>query len=188
MRASPAPTPTLTEMLDSPRPPSPPPAQRGPWDRLTCPVHSSSLGPPGACVLGSLGGRLGWGRGPVSRLGLECHKELLRAHDFLLNQAPRRPSLGQAPCQGLRGSAWPASHLKALLCVVCLLRVPAQPRIWARPIPLPALSLLPGGSGSSRRGRRAGGREMVNVVAQATAALGDPDLPSSPRAQQDLAR
>lgn len=107
---------------------------------------------------GNPGRRLRRGRGPVSRLGLECHKELLRAHDFLLNQAHERPRLGHAQHQGSEGGSPgpleppqspPLCGLPGVLAQPCGSRALGVGCGPAPRFPLPALSLLPGGSWSS---------------------------------------
>ena len=124
---------------------------------------SSSLGLPGACVLlllllvGEPGGCLHWGRGPISRLGLVCHKEVLKAHNFLLNQAYREAQIGASEAPGGRGDqpGPGCSHLKALLCVLLLpsscsaMWKPSSGggRIWASCISSSLLSLSLRGGG-----------------------------------------
>lgn len=72
-------------------------------------------------LLGALG-CLRWGRGPVSRLGLVCHKELLRPMVSVKSGSPEAQiGASKAPAPAGRGDrpgpGW--SRLKALLCVVC---------------------------------------------------------------------
>lgn len=112
-----------------PSPPDSLPQSWAPWPGQTPATDlptSSSFGVPGACVvlllLGEPGRCLHWGRGPVSRLGLLCHKELLKAPSFPLNQAYREAQIGASEAPGGRGD-WPGpgcSHLKALFCVLLL--------------------------------------------------------------------
>lgn len=114
--------------MGSPHPPDSSPQSWAPWPGQTPATDlptSSSFGVPGACVLLLLrepGRCLHWGRGPVSRLGLLCHKELLKAPSFPLNQVYREAQIGASEAPGGRGD-WPGpgcSHLKALFCVLLL--------------------------------------------------------------------
>ena len=84
-----------------------------------------------------------------------CHKELLKAHSFLLNQVYREAQIGASEAPGGRGDqpGLSCSHLKALFCVRLLLsscsamwKPGSEGGMWASPIPssLPSLSLVAG--------------------------------------------
>ena len=114
---------TAWDVVSPPPDSSPSPGLPGQTPATDLPT-SSSFGLPGACVLllGEPGRCLHWGRGPVSRLGLVCHKELLEAPSFPLNQAYREAQIGASEAPGGRED-WPGpgcSHLKVLFCVLLL--------------------------------------------------------------------
>lgn len=96
--------------------------------------------------LGSPGGRLHGRRGPVSRLGLLCHKKLLMAR-FPLSQTHRRPRLGPAKHQrgeGTRlGLAEAASKPSFVWSAPEFLLSHVEARLWGWTGASPFLSSLP---------------------------------------------
>lgn len=117
--------------------------------------------------LGSPGGRLHGRRGPVSRLGLMCHKKLLMALGFRLVRSTGGPDWGEQSTRGERGPAWawPKPPQSRPLCGLLPSSCSAmwKPGCGGGPGPAPFPPPCPashrrGSEGAYPRGRHAGGR------------------------------